>query len=370
MKKAGTFAVRRTLLAGLFLALLAGWGEARAATMTFVREYTYQAGEADSKLSSRAIALEQVKRLLLEELGTYLVSHTEVKDAALTRDEIMTYTAGQVATEIMTERWDGESYYLKAKISADPDEVARSVAALREDHEKADELAQLRNQTSESLKEIERLRRELAKARASAGPEDSAKVAAVRKEYDSAVAQVAAKEYVDQGLVLQNSGQSARAADAFGKAIEAAPSWARPYVMRGSVYNQLQRPRQSLADLDAALRLAPKDQTALMTYGIALVKAGRRAEGMAQMERAVSLAGAREYRACIRAGDGLLRNGMPREAVAFLSRSIQLRPNGNARAYFLRAVAFKRLGQRRKALADLRIAEQQQGQPQPRRLLR
>ncbi|HEX9080337.1 MAG TPA: hypothetical protein VF795_12160 [Desulfuromonadaceae bacterium] len=37
---------------------------------------------------------------------------------------------------------------LKAKISADPDEVARSVAALREDHEKADELEQLRSQTA------------------------------------------------------------------------------------------------------------------------------------------------------------------------------------------------------------------------------
>ena len=369
MKKAGTFAVRRTLLAGLFLALLAGWGEARAATMTFVREYTYQAGEADSKLSSRAIALEQVKRLLLEELGTYLVSHTEVKDAALTRDEIMTYTAGQVATEIMTERWDGESYYLKAKISADPDEVARSVAALREDHEKADELAQLRNQTSESLKEIERLKRELAKARASAGPEDSAKVAAVRKEYDSAVAQVAAKEYVDQGLVLQNSGQSTRAADAFGKAIEAAPSWARPYVMRGSVYNQLQRPRQSLADLDTALRLTPKDQAALMNHGIAMLKGGRRAEGFAELQRAVSLAGPQEYRASTRAGRELLRNDMPREAVVFLTRSIQLRPNDNARAYYLRAMAYKKLGQRRNALADLRIAERQQGRPQPRRFL-
>jgi hypothetical protein len=34
---------------------------------TFIREYTYAASDLDSKISSRTIALEQVKRLVLEE---------------------------------------------------------------------------------------------------------------------------------------------------------------------------------------------------------------------------------------------------------------------------------------------------------------
>lgn len=48
-----------------------------AETVTFTKEYTYQASDFDSRNSSRTIALEMVKRLLLEELGTYLVSETE-----------------------------------------------------------------------------------------------------------------------------------------------------------------------------------------------------------------------------------------------------------------------------------------------------
>jgi len=51
-----------------------------AETKVFVEEYTYQASEADSKMSSRTIAFEQVKRLLLEKLGTYLEGETEVKN--------------------------------------------------------------------------------------------------------------------------------------------------------------------------------------------------------------------------------------------------------------------------------------------------
>lgn len=80
-----------------------------AAERVFIKEYTYQASEADSKLTSRAMALEQAKRLVLEELGTYLMSKTEVKDFALVSDKITVLTAGVVQTEIFDEKWDGEN---------------------------------------------------------------------------------------------------------------------------------------------------------------------------------------------------------------------------------------------------------------------
>lgn len=63
----------------LLIIMLIAASPCLASIKVFEREYTYQAGEADSKLSSRTIALAEVKRLLLEELGTYLESVTEVK---------------------------------------------------------------------------------------------------------------------------------------------------------------------------------------------------------------------------------------------------------------------------------------------------
>ena len=48
-------------------------------TKTFIRDYTYNAGEADSKLTSRTLALQEVKTSLLEEIGTYLQSEFENK---------------------------------------------------------------------------------------------------------------------------------------------------------------------------------------------------------------------------------------------------------------------------------------------------
>lgn len=77
---------------------------------TFIKEYTYQASELDSKISCRTIALEQVKRLLLEEMGTYLESFTEVKNYHLSKDQIIIYTAGVVQLNIIEEKWDGKGY--------------------------------------------------------------------------------------------------------------------------------------------------------------------------------------------------------------------------------------------------------------------
>ena len=51
-----------------------------AETKTFIKEYTYQASQDDSTSSSRVTAMRELKRLLLDELGTYLESVTEVKN--------------------------------------------------------------------------------------------------------------------------------------------------------------------------------------------------------------------------------------------------------------------------------------------------
>ena len=44
---------------------------------TFVREYTYKASDYDSKVTSRSNALEQVKRILLEEVSVYMQSEID-----------------------------------------------------------------------------------------------------------------------------------------------------------------------------------------------------------------------------------------------------------------------------------------------------
>jgi hypothetical protein len=102
---------------------------------TFVRDYTYRASDADSKISSRQEALKEVKAFLIEELGTYVESYVnyevEELNGKMTKDfftnEIKTLSAGTTETKILEEEWDGYNYYVKAEITADPEEVIRRI---------------------------------------------------------------------------------------------------------------------------------------------------------------------------------------------------------------------------------------------------
>jgi hypothetical protein len=124
----------------IFLTIFFFPNQSFAESKTFIREYSYQASELDSKVSCRTIALELVKRLLLEEAGTYLESETEVRNYQLTKDQITVLTAGVVRAELLNEKWDGKTYYIQARLEINPKEVEQSIDKLQKDREKTKEL--------------------------------------------------------------------------------------------------------------------------------------------------------------------------------------------------------------------------------------
>jgi len=213
-----------------------------AAIKVFEREYTYQASEADSKLSSRTVSLAEVKRLLLEELGTYLESITEVKNFQLTKDQITALTAGIVRVEVLDERWDGKIYWLKARIAADPDGVVKSIDSLRRDREKTRELEEVKKRVDSLLAENKRLKEELN----TAGGKLKEKK---QEEYAQGIKELNATEWVQRGLSLVKSGNYNEAMEAYTKAIELDPKLVKAYIFRCIVYDKLGNYRQAINGL-------------------------------------------------------------------------------------------------------------------------
>lgn len=219
-----------------------------AKVVTYMKEYNYQAGEADSKLSARTIALEQVKRLLLEELGTYIVSETTVKNFELTKDQISSFTTGIVMTVIIEEKWDGKTYFLKAKIAADTDELVRLIDQLRRDHEQSMNWEEMRKKTEEALKEIERLKKEIEKGKGD-------KVS--QEKYDKAINELNAVDWFKKGLLTYKTKYNQDAMKAFDKAIEIDPNYARAYAGRASIYNDWGKYPQALKESEQAVKIDP-----------------------------------------------------------------------------------------------------------------
>ena len=222
-----------------------------AETKTFIKEYTYHAGDEDSRNSSRIISLREVKRLLLEELGTYLESQTEVVNFQMTKDQITTLTAGIVGTEVIEDKWDGKVYWLKAKITANPQDVIKSIDSLRKEREKVKELEELRKKSEALLKENERLNKELKTAKGGAKQESA-------KAYKQNIDNLSAVEWFEKGYKLYESGNNSDAVKAYSKAIELEPRAATAYYNRGLAYHKLSNTEQAIKDLNKAIELNPQ----------------------------------------------------------------------------------------------------------------
>lgn len=211
---------------------------------TFIKEYTYQAGDEDSKNSCRVISLREVKRLLLEELGTYLESETEVKNFQLTKDQITTLTAGIVHTEIIEEKWDGHVYWLKAKIASDSDKVVQSIDALRKDREKTRELESMKLKADELMKEVARLRKGMA---AKEEGRDARKAA-----YDKSIRELSAADWIEKGHAAKDYDESVAA---YSKAIELDPNSMKAYYFRARISER----NQARSDYYKILTIQAKD---------------------------------------------------------------------------------------------------------------
>ncbi|MBM4167499.1 MAG: tetratricopeptide repeat protein, partial [Ignavibacteria bacterium] len=228
-------------------------------TKTFVREYTYNAGDNDSKNTSRAIALEQVKRLLLEEIGVYLESsfETEKKESGnkleeLTRSKITTIAAGVTETKILDEKWNGVTYYIKAEITLDENEVKEKIAAIAKDREKLTQLEDVRKRADSAFTEIDRLRKELEETK------DENERLKLTKTYTENTNVLSATDWFQKGYDAYEQKNYEKAVTYYSAAIELNPQYASAYLGRGVAYENLQQYTRAIEDYTTAIELNPQ----------------------------------------------------------------------------------------------------------------
>ena len=313
-----------------------------AETKIFVKEYTYQASEEDSRNSSRTVSLREVKRLLLEELGTYLESITEVKSFHLTKDQIFTLTAGIVSAEIMEEKWDGKVYWLKARISADQDSVIKSIDTLRKDREKVKELEETRKRSEELLKENERLKKELA------GKTGKKKKTA--QSYQRNIKNLTAAEWFEKGYALGTSGNYTSAVEAFTNAIELHPQRAGAYNNRGNAYAELGNHQRAIKDYSKAIELDPKFAGTYYNRGLLYADLGNYQQAIKDYSRAIEL-NPKDAAAYHGRGNAYRMLGNYQQAIKDYSRAIELNPQYVA-AYNNRGFLYADLGNYQQAIKD------------------
>jgi tetratricopeptide (TPR) repeat protein len=312
-----------------------------AESKTFIKEYTYQASEYDSKVSCRTLALEQVKRLLLEELGTYLESETEVNNFKLTKDQITALTAGIVQTKILKEKWDGERYWIQAKIEADPSKVAKDVDALRKDREKSNELEDVRKKADELSRELERLRSALELSN-----KDQTNIA----KYDKAIKELSATDWYRKGFSLAKEGNYDESISSLTKAIQLDPKYKEAYVSRAFAYSMVGNLQQAIADCNTAIEENPRYAHAYANRALAYYQLGNWQKSFEDSNKAIDAnpedSMAYESRCVV-----YFHYKKYQQAISDCSKAIELDPK-NMLAYDNRAASYGMLGKYQELIED------------------
>ena len=201
----------------VILVVLLGVIGSNAENKTFIREYTYQASETDSKISARSKALTEVKKLLLEELGIYVESYVnytiESQSGHITKDfitnEIKQMSVGITETKILEENWNGEQYFMRAEITADPTDVVRKINQTLEKRQSdvvIDSLHILLSNMKQNVEvknaEIEQLNRQL-KAQTTANQTQQQKVADLNEQLSTLKTQLSQYRQEEQEILSE-----------------------------------------------------------------------------------------------------------------------------------------------------------------------
>jgi len=109
---------------------------------SYIRDYSYQASDTDSKVSARNASILFLKQKLLSEIGTIVGSNVNIFRSSngvnISSQKIQSLTEGFIKTEVIEEKWNGVTFYVKAKLIADPHEITEKLKSLNKNQPRSE----------------------------------------------------------------------------------------------------------------------------------------------------------------------------------------------------------------------------------------
>jgi tetratricopeptide (TPR) repeat protein len=190
----------------------------------------------------------------------------------------LTITAGVIRTELVDEKWDGKTYYLKAKLAADPDEIAHSIRRLLTDRDKTVALEDTQRENERLVQELNQLKNELRLAKTE-----------VQKKYDQTAQELMANQWATEGatLLLQNDQKGALAA--LNKAIDLNPRESKYHLVRATVFSTLGSYPQAIEDYNRAIELNPGNAVSYNNRGVVYFRMEDNKKALRDYTKAIEL---------------------------------------------------------------------------------
>ncbi len=259
---------------------------ARADIKIIEADNTYLLGDNDNKVDARRIATQEAKRKAMELAGTFLASLTQVKNYRLSKDEITSYTAGIVETNIITEEMRGSAQhpemFVRVRCRIDTSVLARQVDNYRQNDD-------LKAQLDAAVRENEALQKERAALLSRMqGEKDKVKADATRKQLDGILTREEANDETlrywkrlayrlfDRDIEI-SSAELDEATAALLRVARADPKNSRARFLLASIYQRQENYPAAEAEIRGALEQDPDSSLLHLKLG-ALLKQDRKYE--------------------------------------------------------------------------------------------
>jgi tetratricopeptide (TPR) repeat protein len=253
---------------------------------------TYIMGDNDSKVDARRIALQEAKRKALELAGTYIENLTQVQNYQLTNDEIKSYTAGILETEVVSERMGGTTDHpeisIKTRCKIDTDILTAQINRFRASEDLKEQLSAAAREKDALQKERDALVKQLA------AQTSKTKAEAARSKLDTVLAKEEANDETNkvwmnigpQLLDRETTGRELNKAEldsatmTLQKSVNANPDNLRARSMLAAVYQREGKFDLAEQELRAAVKTNPSNPMQHVKLGDLLKEQGRYKEAL------------------------------------------------------------------------------------------
>ena len=284
--------IPHTSLVVILVFLLLGSALAQSEMLTCRGKYVM--GDLDTKKKARELALMNAKRMAMEEAGTYLESSSEVRNFELTQDEVHSLASGVIAIKVLEEEWklSGENLMVTVLIRAtvDTSNLSRRLTTLKQNEQSVEEHASIQNQLAQLQAEIERLKAQQPASQGASAGTAATPSGNVEREYAALTQKMTTLDQLRNAQSAMIGGRLSEAIDIYTTVIDENPRMADAYRGKAVAYARTGRAQEGLALIERALSIAPDNALSHGVRSFVMGKMGNYDQALLSINTAISMA--------------------------------------------------------------------------------
>lgn len=255
-------------------------------TTEIVSEGIYNMGDGETPIIAEGKALEQAKRIAVEQAGTYVKSYSKMKNFQIAEDEVQVLASGIMEVTVLDKKRtvaeDAIKFWVKIKALVYPDRMEVMAERIR-DQGLAEEYSKMKDAYEKSQKEIEELKNQLAITK-----DDVYRKQIVAKITEQEKTFTVGQQF-DEGMRLVMTNNMDDAIAAFSKAIADDPNDIKAYTQRAILYAKKMQIDKAIADFNKVIEIKPDEARGYAGRGITYSRMGRHKQAIADLARALEL---------------------------------------------------------------------------------